>query len=72
MSEEALSKLSEKIPVVKVSAMTGEGIDELKQAIHQRIIAEAHTNIEDAIITNERHYSALEQSLTALCQARRI
>ncbi len=70
VSEEALSELSEKIPVVKVSAMTGEGIDELKQAIHQRIIAEAHTNIEDAIITNERHYSALEQSLTALCQAR--
>lgn len=70
VSEEALSKLSDGAPIVKVSAITGEGIDELKRAIHKRIVVEAHTNIEDAIITNERHYSALEQSLAALRQAR--
>lgn len=69
--EESLVRLSEGIPIVKVSSITGEGIDELKRAIHQRILAEAHTSVEGAIITNERHYTALEQSLTALRQARR-
>jgi tRNA modification GTPase len=42
----------------------------LKQAIHRQIASESQTNIEDAIITNERHYSALEQSLVALRQAK--
>jgi tRNA modification GTPase len=70
VSEEKLNRLSEGIPIVKVSAITGEGIDELKQAIYERIIAGPHAKIEDAIITNERHYSAMEQALTALRQAK--
>jgi tRNA modification GTPase len=70
ITEEAIDYLSARGPVVKVSSLTGEGIDELKQAIYRQIAIESHTNIEDAIITNERHYRALEQSLTALRQAR--
>jgi len=70
LSEAAISSLSKGANVVKVSALTGEGVDELKQAIHQRISVESQTNIEDAIITNERHYSALEHALAALRQAR--
>jgi len=70
LSDEAISRLSDGCRVVKVSAITGEGVDELKRAIHQRIAVEAQTNIEDAIITNERHYSALEHALAALRQAR--
>src|SRR5262249_29822285 len=71
ISEEAISKLAGGDRVVKISALTGEGIDDLRRAIHRLITAESHTNIEDAIITNERHYSALEHALAALRQARR-
>ncbi|MGH9855602.1 MAG: tRNA uridine-5-carboxymethylaminomethyl(34) synthesis GTPase MnmE, partial [Blastocatellia bacterium] len=63
--------LSARGSVVKVSALTGVGIDELKQTIYKQIGAESQTNIEDAIITNERHYSALEQALDALQRAKR-
>ncbi len=70
LSEEAISRLSGEAPVIKASAITGEGIDDLKQAIHQRIVVESQTNIEDAIITNERHYSALEHALASLHQAK--
>src|SRR5215468_5336635 len=60
LSEEMISRMSDGARVVKVSAITGEGIDILRQSIHHQIAVEAQTNIEDAIITNERHYSALE------------
>jgi tRNA modification GTPase len=70
LTEEAISNLTARGRVVKVSSLTGEGLDELKQAIHRQIASESQTNIEDAIITNERHYSALEQSLVALRQAK--
>jgi tRNA modification GTPase len=69
-SKEAMSELSGGDRVVKISALTGEGIDALREAIHQLIVVEARTGIEDAIITNERHYSALEHALAALRQAR--
>jgi tRNA modification GTPase len=71
LTETALHTLSNGTPVVKVSATTGAGIEELKQAIRQRITGEAMAHFEDAIITNERHFSALEQTLDALRQAKR-
>ncbi len=70
LSEEAMSRLSGGARAVKISALTGEGIDDLRQAIHQMIAVEARTGVEDAIITNERHYSALEHALAALRQAK--
>ncbi len=69
LSEDAIQRLSDGARVVKVSAITGEGIDTLRQAIHHRIAVESPTNFEDAIITNERHYSALEDALASLRQA---
>ncbi|MBO0857513.1 MAG: tRNA uridine-5-carboxymethylaminomethyl(34) synthesis GTPase MnmE [Chloracidobacterium sp.] len=71
LSEEEMRKLPGGNPVVKISALTGEGIDELRRAIHRLITSESHSGIEDAIITNERHYSALENALAALRQSRR-
>jgi len=68
-STEALRQLSQKAPVLQVSALTGQGIPEFKQAIYQQAVSFAQTNPEDAIITNERHYAALEQALIALRQA---
>src|SRR5262245_65774841 len=58
LTEEAISKLSGGDRVVKISALTGEGIDDLRQAIHPLISAEAQANIEDAIVTMQRHYSS--------------
>jgi tRNA modification GTPase len=71
LPEAVMEWLSARGSVVKVSALTGEGIDELKRTIHRQIVTESQTNIEDAIITNERHYSALEQALSALQLAKR-
>jgi tRNA modification GTPase len=70
LPEGAMESLSAKAPALTVSALAGDGIDELRQAIHRQLIGEIQTTIEDAIITNERHYSALEQSLTSLRQAK--
>ena len=72
LSEEAINRLSDGARVVKVSAVTGEGIDILRQAIHHQIVVEAPTNFEDAIITNERHYSALEHALAAYARPGKI
>jgi tRNA modification GTPase len=68
--EEKLRALSINAPVLYVSALTGEGLEELKQTIHQKIISGDLTNVESAIITNERHYSALELTIDALRKSR--
>lgn len=52
-----------------VSALTGQGIEALRQAIYQRLFSAKEFKTEDAIITNERHYTALEQALTSLREA---
>src|SRR5262249_40409753 len=71
LTESALETLSSRSPIVKVSALTGEGIEQLRQTIYRQLTTDTKTNIEDAIITNERHYNALESTVTALCQAKR-
>jgi tRNA modification GTPase len=67
--DETIKQLNQKAPVLQVSALTGQGIPEFKQAIYRQAVSFAQTNPEDAIITNERHYAALEQALIALRQA---
>jgi tRNA modification GTPase len=68
--EERMLSLAAKHPLLKISALTGEGIDRLKDAIHRKIVSEDLTINESAIITNERHYAALEQSRESLRKAR--
>ncbi len=70
VSEELISYLAERATTLRVSALTGEGVEELKQFIHQQLITGAERVDESAIITNERHYQALEGALTALRQAK--
>ena len=70
MPEERLRPIAGSAPVVRVSALTGEGVAELRTAIHRHLAAGDRTGIEDAIITNERHYAAIEETLTSLRQAR--
>jgi tRNA modification GTPase len=70
LSEASLGFLIDRAPLLRVSALTGEGIEELKQFIYRQFVAESWQTNESAIITNERHYQALEQALAALNQAR--
>ncbi len=56
--------------VRRVSALTGMGIEELKDAIYTAITAGASPLAEGAIITSERHFSALTSALTSLEQVR--
>ncbi len=70
MSEESIAFLADRAPLMRVSALTGEGIEELKQFIYRQLISESQVINESAIITNERHYQALEQALYALRQAK--
>jgi tRNA modification GTPase len=70
ISEEKLRSLSAKLPLLRVSALTGEGIDRLKDTIHREIVSGELTNVESAIITNERHFRALEETIDALRKAK--
>lgn len=69
LSEEARNFLEQKAPLIYVSALTGQGIEDLKQAIYGQLVSESQRSNEDAIITNERHYQALEQALDSLRSA---
>jgi tRNA modification GTPase len=57
-------------PAIKASALTGEGVEDLRRSIHALLTKGSAQAIESAIITNERHYRALEQSLAAIERAR--
>lgn len=70
LSEESTKFLVEKARLHYVSALTGKGVEELKQLIYQCLLSEARQANEGAIITNERHYHALEQVLISLKQAK--
>lgn len=70
LQEDSVRFLTDRAPLLRVSALTGEGIEELKQFIYRQFVAESWQTNESAIITNERHYQALEQALAALNQAK--
>lgn len=70
LPEDSISFLSDLAPLMRVSALTGKGIEELKQFIYRQLVSENWQLNESAIITNERHYQALEQALDALRQAK--
>ncbi|MFN7828699.1 MAG: tRNA uridine-5-carboxymethylaminomethyl(34) synthesis GTPase MnmE [Acidobacteriota bacterium] len=65
-----LEQLAAGRPIITVSALTGEGLEQLRQTIHEAIVGPAAKLDESAIVTNERHYQALVKALTHLGQAR--
>ncbi|MBO0797528.1 MAG: tRNA uridine-5-carboxymethylaminomethyl(34) synthesis GTPase MnmE [Blastocatellia bacterium] len=69
--QEKLKSLGAKFPLTQISALTGEGLDLLKETILRGIMGGDSLKAESAIITNERHFSALEQATGALRKARR-
>ena len=64
-----LDWLRTRAPVQQVSAQTGDGLEALRHAIYQQLLSQSHTSLEDALITNERHYDAVERTLAALRQS---
>lgn len=71
LPETVVDSLAERHELIHVSALTGMGIDDLKDAIARQIVGGNRTVIESAIITNERHFNALEQTIAALEAAKR-
>jgi len=58
--------LSSQLPKVKTSALTGDGIPELRAGILQQVGGEAGPQIESGFLTNVRHQKLVSDSLTAL------
>ena len=69
LSDETIQLIVRGTPVAQVSALTGQGIDALRDRIHMVLTAGAQSFSDGSIITNERHYHALEKSLEAMRQA---
>ena len=57
-------------PVMRVSALTGQGIEALRDAIFVLATSGAVSVSEGAIITSERHFAAIEAALEALEKAK--
>lgn len=55
---------------VRVSAVTGEGIDDLRRKIQERVVPASGVEEEAGWITNLRHETLLKESLGSLRQAR--
>jgi tRNA modification GTPase len=65
-----LSALSSQLPRVRTSALTGEGIPELRTTILRQVGGEAGPQIESGFLTNVRHQKLVCDSLAALEAAR--
>ncbi len=57
------------IPLVTLSAKTGQGINELKQAIFNLTLKSGIDSREGVLITNLRHKTAIDNTIAALTQA---
>ena len=58
--------ISHDIPVVHISALTGEGVEELKKTIFDRVIKGDTDLPQSHIAPNLRHKEALEEAMTSL------
>jgi tRNA modification GTPase len=57
------------LPVVKTSALTGEGIEDLRAAILRQVGGESGPQIEAGFLTNARHLRLVNDSLASLVAA---
>jgi tRNA modification GTPase len=57
-------------PFVKVSALKGDGIDDLKNAIYSLcVLSSSAAGVEDVLITNIRHKQSIDRALKSLKDA---
>jgi len=61
-----LDNLSQGRPYLLVSALSGEGIDDLRQHLSNTLTNGVRSEYDGGIITQERHYLALKEALVAL------
>ena len=69
LADETIQQLAPAKPSVQMSALTGQGLDKLRELLHASFTSGAQAFTDGGIITNERHYHALEKSLAAMRQA---
>jgi tRNA modification GTPase len=62
--------LSSQLPRVRASALTGQGVPELRTEILRHMGGEAGTQAESGFLTNARHQGLVRDSLVALAAAR--
>lgn len=69
LNDQIINQLASGNPVVKVSALQEQGITDLRELIYNTLTAGTLAFQEHAIITNERHYQALQKAFEALLVA---
>ncbi len=69
--EEIGNALGKDIPIIKTSALLGEGIEEIEDLIYRMFIQEGISEKESPVITNLRHKEALQNLREALLKAER-
>jgi len=69
LDEEDLVKRLNGSPLVRVSALTGEGIDHLRRAIRAQIVEGDIDNTSSHVIPNLRHKEALQEAATCFRNA---
>ncbi len=63
------SELQERFPAVKISALTGEGVSNLKALMVNRLKSRLTMVEEDSLLPNIRHRAALKKALEAVMSA---
>jgi tRNA modification GTPase len=71
INETDLKDATAGLPLVEISALTGEGMDELRRAIHRLVLSENSLSPDLLMAPNMRQKQALEKSLRMLVQASR-
>ena len=66
VSNATQSSVGDRTGQIRVSALTGEGIPELRVEILRHVGGEASSNVEPGFLTNIRHQGLVQESLAAL------
>lgn len=66
LQEDQIARIVADQAVLYVSALTGAGMTELRESIYRKLISGNQLSTDGGIITNERHFSALEQALVSM------
>ncbi len=65
LNSDVLKSLTGREPAVRISARTGEGIEQLKETMRQTVLGE-DVSIEDPLVTRTRHVRALKKALNQI------
>jgi len=66
----SMARIESRLPQVKTSAVTGEGIAELRQEILRHVSGEKGMQVEPGFLTNVRHQRLVQDAIAGLQKAR--